>query len=298
MPIDPLFNRDFAMTVAGAPISIQKVNTTTGDITAALRVVFSIEKSDNRDPNRATVVIYNLSEPNRKILQIGSEAAEKSRALGLVYDWPLVIEAGYALTRSQIFSGDIVRADSRIEGTEWVTTIEAQDGGNKYRSARISQSFAKGTPLVAVLNTLAAALGVGFGNSAAHFAASPRGLTVFENGLAVNGRVSKLLDKYITSAGYNWSIQDGQLQVLAPNETLLDAVVVLSPLTGLVGSPDKGEKGIIKTRSLLQPQIIPGRLVTMLSKSINGGYKATKVSHFGDTWGQDWYTEFEGKPMA
>jgi hypothetical protein len=297
MPIDPLFNRDFTMKIGGAPINIQKVNPLTGDITSALRVTFGIEKSDNRDPNRATVEIFNLSETSRKVLEIGTELAEKARAAGAIYDWPLIIEAGYVTTKSQVFSGEILRADSRIEGVDWITTIEAEDGGNKYRSTRISQSFGKGTPLSAVLNSLALALRVGIGNSAAHFALSPRGLVVFQNGVALNGQVSKLLDKYITSAGYTWSIQDGNLQVLGPDETLLDSIVALSALTGLVGSPDKSEKGIIKVRSLLQPQIMPGRLVTMLSKSINGGYKATKVNHYGDTWGQDWYTEFEGKPL-
>ncbi len=114
---------------------------------------------------------------------------------------------------------------------------------------------------------------------------------------ALSGKVSKLLDKYVTSAGYQWSIQDGQLQVLAPDETLLDMITILSSVTGLVGSPEQSEKGIIKARSLLQPSIIPGRRVTVFSKMITGSYKATKASIFGDTWGTDWYTEFEGKPV-
>ncbi len=297
--IQDLWNRDFEMSVGGQTIAIQRANPLTGEITPALRVTFGIEKSDNRDPNRATVEIYNLSGTNRKTLQAGSDLAQTMRGAGQVYDWPLVVKAGYVGSKAQIFSGDIVYADSRLNGTEWVTTIEAEDGGNAFRSARLSKSYGKGTTVAQVLTDLAAALGVGLGNSAAKFAAgSERGYLSFVNGVAVNGKVSKLLDKYVTSAGYRWSIQDGQLQVLGPDETLLDSIAVISSLTGLVGSPERGEKGIVKLRSLLQPTIQPGRRCQVVSRMVSGQYKALAVKHFGDTFGQDWYTEFEGRPLT
>ncbi len=297
--IEQLFNRDFEMMIGTQKIAIQKVNPVTNEATRALRVVFAIEKDDNRDPNRATIEIFNLNKTNRGVLRAGSDLLQSSKDAGLVYDWPLIVQAGYGALKGQIFSGDIVRADSRLNGTDWVTTIEAEDGGTKFRSARISQSFGKGTPVLAVLNALLAELGVGPGNAPAHFAApTSRGYVVFQNGVALTGKVSKLLDKYITSAGYQWSIQDGQLQVLAPDEVSLGLVTILSPLTGLVGSPEQGEKGIIKARSLLQPSIKPGSLVTMISNNVNGPYKATMCNYFGDSHGQDWYTECEGKPLA
>jgi len=299
--ITDLFNRDFEMTVGSQKISIQTIDSITKQITPSLRVAFAVEKSGNRDPNLASVEIYNLSEANRKVLLAGSDLAATSRKAGLIYDWPLVIEAGYAGNRAQIFSGDIVRADSKLGDTDWVTTIEAEDGGKSYRSARLDPplTFGPGTPVLTVLTALATALGVGLGNSAAHFAlGSQRGYLNFDHGVALTGKVSKLLDKYVTSAGYHWSIQDGQLQVLSQDETLLDSITILSSLTGLVGSPESGEKGVIEARSLMQPSIRPGRLVTIISKALNGKYKATKCSYFGDTWGADWYTEFEGTPIA
>ena len=300
--IEPLFNRDFDMTLGAQKLGVQTVDPVTKAVSPTLRVVFAVEKSGNRDPNSAEVEIYNLSETNRKALQAGSDLAEFNRKVGLIYDWPLVLNAGYVSTKSQIFSGDIVQANSRLNGQDWITTIEAEDGGHKYRSARLPKgglSFGAGTPVLTVLTALATALGVGLGNSAAHFAlGAQRGYLNFDHGVALSGRVSKLLNKYVTSAGYHWSIQDGQLQVLAPDETLMDSITILSSLTGLVGSPEKGEKGVITAKSLLQPSIMPGRRVTMFSKMITGSYKATKVSIFGDTWGTDWYTEFEGTPVT
>jgi hypothetical protein len=283
------------MTVGGQEIKIQDVDPLTDTITPALRAVFVVEKSLNRDPNTATVEIFNLKEANRRVLQEGSELAESD----LEYDWPLVINAGYVGSLGQIFSGDIVTAFSRLDGVDWITTIEAEDGGKKYRSTRINKSFGANTSVATVLNELASALGVGLGNSAAKFAAgAEQGYLNFENGVALSGKVSKLLDKYVTSAGYTWSIQDGQLQILDPSETLMDTITQLDSTTGLVGTPEQGEKGIVNVTSLLQPTIIPGRRLNIQSKMIEGEYKATKTIHIGDTEGTEWYTEVEGKPLS
>jgi len=292
---EKLFNRDFEMSIGAQKIAIQAHDPLSNRIQPSLRVGFDVEKTGNSDPNRAAVEIHNLNESNRRVLQKGADLAARMNDKGLFYDWPLVIEAGYVKTKSQIFSGDITYADSRQDGTEWVTVIEAEDGGRKYRSASISQSFGMGTPVAAVLKTLAGALGVGLGNSAAHFAAGAElGYLSFANGIVLNGQVSKLLDKYISSAGYSWSIQDGQLQVLSPGEFLMDGQVWLGAATGLVGSPERGEQGAVKACSLLQPTIKPGRLVVIDSRMVKGKYRATKVDHYGDVSGADWYTEFEG----
>lgn len=293
-----LFNRDFAMTVGNQEIGIQKVSPVTKGIEHALRVRFTIEKSASSDPNRVDVEIFNLAESNRRVLQVGSDLAVTSAKQRRPYDWPLVINAGYVGSKAQIFSGDISFADSRQENTEWLTQIQSEDGGKQYRSAVISKSFSTATSVATVLTALADALDIGLGNAAAHFAAgAEQGYLNFDHGVVLVGRVSKLLDKYITSAGYKWSIQDGQLQVLGPDEFLLDDTVVLNSATGLVGSPERGENGVVTVISLMQPSIKPGRLVVIESKMINGRYKATTVRHIGDTWGPEWYTQFEGKPL-
>lgn len=292
-----LFNRDLSLTIGDQEIGIQRVTPTSG-IKHALRARFVIEKSPSSDPDLADIEIYNLGESNRRVLQAGSDLAVTHVEQGLVYDWPLVVNAGYAGGLGQIFSGDIVFADSQLEGTEWMTKIQAEDGGKQYRSASVSKSFSTATPVATVLTFLADALGVGLGNSAAHFAAgAEQGYLNFDHGVVLVGPVPKLLDKYITSAGYKWSIQDSQLQVLGPDEFLLDDIVVLKSSTGLIGSPERGEKGIVTAVSLLQPSIKPGRRVNISSKMVTGSYKAGTTRHMGDTWGAEWNTQFEGKPL-
>jgi hypothetical protein len=298
-----LFNRDLTLNVGGAVINMHDVDPITRRIRPMLRVRFVVEKSGNRDPNRAEVIVYNLNRANRKVLEEGSNLLEKTEG---AFEWPLVIEAGYVGSKSQIFSGDITYANSVRSGVDWVTTIEAEDGGKKYASKRINKSYGPGTTLQILLTDLAKALGVGLGNSAAKFAAAAtdvnsrvfkRNFKRFQKGVVVRGRVSRNLDRYITSAGFLWSIQDGQLQVLGPDEVVVGTAVVLNKSTGLIGAPEKGEKGIVTARSLMQGLIIPGRRVILESESVTGQFKARDLKHFGDSHGNDWYTDFEGKPV-
>lgn len=277
-----LFNRDFSIIVGTVKIDARAMGNPTKSL-PTLACYFSIEKTLNRDPNKAQVTIYNLNEVHRKTLQ---------------KTWPLIVQAGYVGNKQQIFYGDISFVDSRREVSDWVTSIEANDGGKNYSSARMSKSFGPGTTMQQLLTEAALALGILPGNSVTKFAASPSGLVVFQKGVAVSGRVTKILDKYVSSAGYQWSIQDGQLQVLTPEETTLEKVVVLNKATGLIGSPEKGEDGTVKARCLLNGAIRPGCRTVIESEMVTGTYKVDRASFVGDTWGNDWYTDLEGKEAA
>jgi hypothetical protein len=40
--------------------------------------------------------------------------------------------------------------------------------------------------------------------------------------------------------------------------------------------------------------VVCGQKVALKSENINGVFLVESVEHNGDTWGADWYTEFEG----
>jgi hypothetical protein len=77
----------------------------------------------------------------------------------------------------------------------------------------------------------------------------------------------------------------------------LDIAVVLTPTTGLIGTPSHGEKGAINAVSLLNGEIKPGRKVDIECRSLVGSYRATAVTHSGDTQGSDWYSSFEAEEL-
>jgi hypothetical protein len=97
--------------------------------------------------------------------------------------------------------------------------------------------------------------------------------------------------------GYSWSIQDKEIQILGPLDTVGGKVITLEVGTGLIGSPQVGEKGIVKVRSLLQTDLLPGRGVKILSRLIDGFFRIEKSTFEGDTWGQAWYVDLECKPI-
>jgi hypothetical protein len=280
-----LFNRDIAVTVGTLRIAA-RVKQAGGSALVAqptLRVAFAVEKSLNRDPNKAEISIYNLNDEHRKALQ-------KKQAC--------IIEAGYVNTMEKLFNGDLTFVSHNRETVDWVSKMQAKDGGVQYASARINKSFRPGTQMTAVLNQAAQALGVGMGNAQQAFSGSLRGgLTQFTKGVTLSGRVSDVLDKFVSSAGMEWSIQDGQLQVLQSKSTTQQFVINLSADSGMIGSPELGEKGIVKVRSLLMGGLLPGRKVKIESAMVTGFFRVEKVKHYGDTWGTDWYSEMEAKPV-
>jgi len=280
---DVLFNRDFTIQVGTLKILAREPGEENLTI-PTLRVVFSIKKSTASEPNEATIEIYNLSKNNRKLLQ------EKDA---------VIIEAGYTKTLQQIFSGDVTLISHIKESVDWVTRIECGDGTKEYRAARINISFGAGTKIKDVLETAVKSMKLELGNTLDKIGLESfrKNKTEFSTGVVLSGLSSDVVSNLMSSAGFQWSIQDKALQVLKPAETTEEEIVFLNAASGLVGTPEIGEKGIVLVKSLLQGEIKPGRKIKIKSKTIDGFFKIESVIHSGDTWGAEWYSDVEGKPL-
>jgi hypothetical protein len=123
----------------------------------------------------------------------------------------------------------------------------------------------------------------------------------------------------VQGTGLEWSIQNQTLQVIAKRGTTKRQAIVLAADSGLIGYPERmregaREKARVKdertgkranlvsaaqqrdgwrVKSLLLPQINPGDLVKLESRSTEGFYRAESVKHTGDSEGGDWQTELE-----
>lgn len=247
-----------------------------------LRVQFTVTKTLKKSANTASVQITNLSEKTRASLQ--AKGAK------------LVVSAGYLNTLAQIFIGDVRTIDHVRDGADWTTKIDSGDGERALSHARVSESFGAGAALPEVVKTIGDRLGIGLGNIQAKLAGDAR---QFVNGYTAHGRASSELDRVLSAAGYEWSIQDGNIQVLRTGETNTERVVVLSSDSGLVGSPTYGtaekkrKRPVIKFKALLSPEIRPGGRVAFESLNHRGVHRVLRVTHKGDTAGGDWYTEGE-----
>ena len=64
-----------------------------------------------------------------------------------------------------------------------------------------------------------------------------------------------------------------------------------------MGSPQVGNKGVVRFRSLMQADVFPGRKLRFDSRHVTGDYRCEQVAYVGDTHGADWYCEGEAKAL-
>ncbi len=277
-----LFNRRAAISVG----SVGVVNEEDG-IDNSLRVTFNVERSLKPEPNTVELSVWNLNADNRAAL----EDAE---------DISVEISAGYINNVFLIFSGDLRQAISMREGADIVTKIESGDGEKKFIKGRINKTFSAGTTTTAIMEALAAALDVGPGNLADVALPSPKlGGTggTFVSGTTISGQAAQELTTFTESIGVEWSIQNGNLLFLENGKPVSVLAKRVSSDTGLIGVPTVDNKGILKARTLMLPDIEVGRVLDVKAERIKGAYRIEKAKYFGDTRGQDWYIDVEGKRL-
>lgn len=270
-------------------LTVGTIRISPGDASAGerpLTVRFDVSKSLDREPNKASIRICNLSPSHREALEQADE--------------PLVqLVAGYTHgdLHDVIFMGDARDVTSAQEETEIWTTIESEDGGHSYRTSRITSSFDAGVSLATVIAACVTALGVGAGNSrsVAEGAELAAGGTVFPDGLALEGPAWRSLDMVCRSARLRWSVQNGVLQLRPRRRAAMTRAIRLSSQTGLIGSPTRSSRDArsgrvtVEARSLLMPGLFPGRVVAVESVAVEGNWLCQSVRYIGDSTATDWY---------
>jgi hypothetical protein len=248
---------------------------------------FSVTRTLKATPNTCELRLYNLGQALRR------ELATKAKD-GLFVS----IAAGFGDRLCQIYRGDLRDAFSVREDTGWVTTISSGDGEKARRTARVRRAFPRGTKVDVVLRALTESLGVGMGNTASALFGPKKlahGSSEFVSGTVTHGSAATQLTEMLRSVGMEWSIQDGELQVLDKGRALAGEAIVLTPETGLVGSPEPGNKGTVKATVLLMPGLQPGTKVLIETSEVHGLFRLERVDYAGDTTQDDWLAHIEGK---
>jgi len=248
-----------------------------------LRVTFAIEKTSARHPNKAKVEIYNLDPDVAAIF----ESSERRNTIQLF--------AGYADDTALIFQGEIRkgRAKTIMNGPDRITRIEASDGGDLYRSARLNKSFGREVTAAQIIDEIGRSFGVRV--SLPSDVVDAAGRLRFTQGYVANGRTADVLQVLGDTLGFDAYFEDGALKFVSKNNDTGEQAVLLTPTTGLVDSPEKTNKGV-NAISLLNPRIRPRRIVKIETPDeVEGGfYRVQKVGHKGDSgYSNQYYTEFE-----
>jgi hypothetical protein len=264
--------------VRTSPISVVKISD--------LRVTFRVEKTLDAEPNSADVTVYNLNERSRGELQ------ERPLKVGLY--------AGHNNSPKKLFTGDVFWSTSKRNAPEWVTELQAGDGQRAIRQSRVAKSYRAGLKVREAMREILDSMGFG---APANTLLMPELNSVFANGLVIEGQSHAELTKLLNKAGLRWSIQDDQIQILRSNGAAVEPALPISQVTGMIGSPEfnappkEGDPATITIRSILYPELVPGRLVLVDSLTAKGQFRVDRVTHTGDTHGDDWETEVQCRPM-
>lgn len=299
-----LFNRVASITVGtvgGAGVEITD-----------LRMSFNIQKGATKSPNQCSVRIWNAAEATRHILErIGSV---------------VIVKAGYFddIGAATVFTGNVTRSLTVRENADWVTELELQDGFLEFRDTKVSISFAPSVKNTQVLQDIANRF-----NLPVRPLPADMEIKQYPSGFAFVGKLRDVMDKVCDYSGLEWSIQNREVQIIKKGGAIRQQAYLLSPDTGLIGSPaqeaktmteqaaskqgvtltqpgvrkstkrdKKGELQEVlqvlgyKVKTLLQPMIEPGWYVQLKSKGVDGEFfRVEEVTHNGDTHGPDWHSE-------
>lgn len=243
------------------------------------RVSFVVEKSAAEEPNKATILIWNLSTTTASKLTKG----EMSR---------IVLQAGYEDNSAVIFDGNLIAVKQYREGTDTILQIEAGDGDKAYSYAVVNASMGAGYSNADVAKTATDQMkeqGTKGEQTEAIESESkfPRGRVMF-------GAARKFAREVAKTTDCQWSVQDGQVVFCKVKKATEGAeAFLLSPSSGLVGAPTSDKDGVTAS-SCLNPQLRIYDPIQIESEFVKGTYKILTVKHSGDTHGNDWTTEIKG----
>lgn len=257
-----------------------------------LDCAFEVEKTLRAEPNKCSLKIYNLAEETRAAFE---QLAPRRRwwTKGV----PVRIEAGYGDDRALLWLGELRNVLTEIEGPDWVTSMDSGDGYLAFQNARVNLSYGPMTPVATVLQALVQQLGIGVGNVAQTLATlNVEGVgKLYPHGLVISGSVAQELTDFCRSAGLEWSIQDGVLQILDRGQALRSQALRVSSDTGMVGSPSVDVDGIATVKTLLIPDVRVGSMLVLDSARIKGTYRVEKATWSGDTASDEWFITMQAR---
>lgn len=283
---EKLFGRKYRVTIR----DIQITN---------LRCVFKVTKHLKPDPNTIELKIYNLTEDHRRSLENVPDKPANVVLAALVSDLTanncVRLEAGYEDGMSQLYLGEVRAAHSLQDNADMVTEVTSGDGEKDMQTRRISVPVGPKTSVDTVIQLIVKALGCGEGNLSKMLGdiKLSGGATMFPTGGVIHGSAADELDSLCKAAQLDWSIQDGKLLLLDKGKALEGTALSLSSDTGLIGSPTVDSKGIVTAKTLMIPDMFPGRAVVFDAKNLKGGYRVEECTYSGDTHGAEWYIEIK-----
>ena len=261
------FIRDFELVVGVGDAQAVKV-------VPPIRISFTAEKNTDGTLSKLSVKVYNLKDKTRDYL---TKSEDDKKYI------PVSLSVGHQGQKRLIFKGNVRQAGWQIEGADFVTTLEAEDGG-----ADIVQSY---TSTVAGSKREAIAKLVSDMKHTKLAGVSSVDETTRPIILVGNShdQIKKL------SGAREVFIEDEQLFILDKEAARKGYAPLVNASTGLLDKPEV-EAGKITFITIINPTLKLGgmcKLESARAPKLSGAYKITAIMYSGDTEGQDWIQKIE-----
>lgn len=235
--------------------------------------------------NTCDLEILNLSPSHRKELETSTVPGKGTKVV------PVVISAGYLGRQTVIFSGELRAATTTTDGPRAVTHLTTGDGDQALTQQRLTIALGPGATATQGIKAILAGLGIGDGNlqqGIALLQGQPLAAQLFSKGVCLKGQASELMTDFCRSAGLDWSIQNGKLQITALGQPVAGQAVLLDSDHGLIGSPAVDTTGILSCKTEMIPDVFPGTKLSMNALNVKGGFRVLNVTTKGSTYGNEW----------
>jgi len=248
-----------------------------GKIFRNLRIEFEVDKHRESTSNSGSISIYNLNKESRNLI---NDEGQKYQ-----------LRAGYAgFGQTPILGvlslGDVLGAETVRRGPDIITKFRIGEATKALAEKTLDKSYGEGATIKNIINDMASELEVAKG--------AIKGLKdlVFNSGYSATGKIKDRLDELAKKQDLEWSIQNGELQILPKDGSTDEEAILLTKDTGLLKAyKSKSEKtgsselkDITKFEALLNPDIKIGRLVHIVSKinDIDEFVTVRRIKYMGD----------------
>lgn len=235
-------------------------------ITLPYSVEFQISRKNQSAAQTATFRLYNLGEPTRRALQ---------KDIWRYQNRAIQFRAGYESDQGAFlpmcFNGQVLRAVSFREGVDFITEIEAFDGGLAQTLGTVAYTQAAGSTFEQTLKQLA-------------------GRLPYQSGTPIVGSFSGVNKRGEVMFGNTWDliqqksrgqavIDNGQVKILNPWEVIQGAIPVISTDTGLLGSPRRGDQ-TLDFETIFEPRLTLNQELLVQSTTVKQYNRLWKVIGF------------------
>ena len=261
-----------------------------------LRCSFEIIKSSYFNAQQSIVTIYNLNPSDENLL-----IQEGQR---------IIIEAGYAGSQyGKIFEGNVIQPlRSKENGVDYKLTLVSMDSDRYITYGLVGVAMSAKQSSRDAIKACA---------SRANYPTKTNVITTssikYPRGKVMFGSPTTYLNQLAKSENAQYYNEDGSINIVAAKDLSSNEIFSFGPDSGLIGTPTQSQYGIT-CKVLLNPRLKVNSLFHIDNKKIEnfrytmgqavrpldseGIYRVIKMTHSGDTRGQDWFTEIEAISQA